>query len=140
MRWIQNSLIVLILFLIRFFIFYFSYLFRVLFLVFLVIFIMIVWLSRIMYLKFLVILVYVRGVVVFILYISCICWNIREGFRKLFLLFFIFSVLVFDSGFYSKFRDVSEFIWIYLFFAFLFNRLVSQYSLNLFKVSGSLRF
>ena len=45
-----------------------------------------------------------------------------------------------DLGVYSKFSDVGEFIWIYLFFRFLFNRLVIGYSLNLFKISGSLRF
>jgi len=45
----------------------------VIFLAFLVIIIGVVYMSRIFFLKYLVIIVYVRGVVVFILYISCIC-------------------------------------------------------------------
>ena len=52
----------------------------------------------------------------------------------------VFMVIMYDSGLVSKFRDVGEFLWIYLFFRFLFNSLVRGYSLNLFKVSGSLRF
>jgi hypothetical protein len=120
MRWIQSSFILLI--------------------VFLVISIMLVWSSSIMYLKFLVILVYIRGVVVFILYISCICWFVRNRFNYRIVLFFIFLIIFFDSGVYSKFSDVGEFLWIFIFFAFLFNRLVSNYSLNLYKNSGSLRF
>ena len=125
---------------ISFLIFYFSYLFSVLFLVLLVIFLILVYISRIFYVKYLVILVYIRGVVIFILYISCICWFIREKFSKLFLGLGFFSIYLFDSGLYSKFSDVGEFLWIYLFFSFLFNVLVMRYSLNLFKVSGSLRF
>jgi len=99
-----------------------------------------VFLSSIIYLKYLVILVYIRGVVVFILYISCMCWYIREKFSKWFLFFGVIRIYIFDSGLFRKFRDVGEFLWIYLFFRFLFNGLVMGYSLNLFKVSGSLRF
>jgi len=55
-------------------------------------------------------------------------------------MFGFFFISLFDRGLYSKFSDVGEFMWIYLFFAFLFNSLVAGYSLNLFKVSGSLRF
>ena len=87
-----------------------------------------------------VILVYIRGIVVFILYISCLCWFISEKFSVLFILLRVFTIYLFDSGPISKFRDVGEYLWIYLFFRFLFNRLVMGYSLNLFKVSGSLRF
>ena len=125
---------------ISFLIFYFSYLFSVLFLVFLVMVLILVYFSRIIYLKYLVVLVYISGVVVFILYISCICWFIREKFSKFFLFFGVFVVFIYDTGVFSKFSDVGEFIWMYLFFSFLFNRLVTGYSLNLFKVSGSLRF
>lgn len=39
-----------------------------------------------------------------------------------------------------KFSDVSEFFWMYIFFRALFSFLVTIYSLNLFKSSGSLRF
>lgn len=127
-------------FLISFFIFYFSYLFSVFFLVFLIIFIIIVYISTVFYLKYLVILVYVRGVVVFILYISCMCWFIRDKFSKFFIFFVFFVLILFDSGYYSKFSDIGEFLWMYLFLRFLFNSLVIRYSLNLFKVSGSLRF
>lgn len=140
MRWIQDSFILLILFWVSFLIFYFSYLFRVLFLAFLVIFLMLVVLSRMIYVKFIVILVYISGVVVFILYISCMCWYVREGFSKFFLVLGFFCVYMVDSGFWSKFRDVGEFLWIFLFFGFLFNVLVTGYSLSLFKISGSLRF
>jgi hypothetical protein len=35
---------------------------------------------------------------------------------------------------------VGEFLWMMLFFRFFFNRLVMGYSVNLFKISGSLRF
>ena len=125
---------------ISFLIFYFSYLFRVMFLVFLVFFIMLVYISSIIFVKYLVILIYVRGIVVFILYISCMCWHVRQDFMKFFVFFSVFVVYFYDSGLVSKFRDVGEFIWVYLFFRFLFNRLVISYSLNLFKVSGSLRF
>jgi hypothetical protein len=84
--------------------------------------------------------VYRSGIVVFILYISCICWNVYESFSKFFLLFIIVNVFIFDSGLYSKFSDVGEFIWIFIFFRILFRVLVTVYSLNLFKVAGSLRF
>jgi len=101
---------------------------------------MLVSFSSIMYLKYLVILVYVRGVVIFILYISCLCWNISEEFSFGFLFFRIFIIYLYDYGLFSKFSDVGEFMWIYLFFRFFFNGLVMGYSINLFKVSGSLRF
>lgn len=128
------------LFWVSFLIFNFSYLFSVLFLVFLIIFIILVYFSSIMYLKYLVILVYIRGVVVFILYISCICWNLRNKFSWGFLFFSLVVLYLFDIGNFSKFSDIGEGLWIYLFFSFLFNRLVMGYSLNLFKISGSLRF
>lgn len=98
------------------------------------------YISRLFYLKYLVILVYVSGVVVFILYISCICWFVRDKFSKMFLIFGLFSIILYDLGYFRKFSDVGEFMWMYLFLSFLFNRLVIGYSLNLFKVSGSLRF
>lgn len=140
MRWIQNSLILLILIWVSFLIFYFSYLFRVLFLVFMIIVVILVYISGFIYIKYLVVLVYISGVVVFILYISCMCWFIRDKFSATFLFLGIFLVFMFDSGMYSNFSSVGEFMWIYLFFRFLFNVLVIGYSLNLFKVSGSLRF
>lgn len=87
-----------------------------------------------------VILVYISGIVVFILYISCICWFVRDKFTKWILLLGFFFVFLFDSGLYSNFSRIGEFLWIYLFFSFMFNSLVMGYSLNLFKVSGSLRF
>lgn len=96
--------------------------------------------SNIIYLKYLVILVYIRGVVVSMLYISCICWNINNNSSKLLLLFIIFVFYLYDQGLYRKFSDLGEFLWMYLFFSFLFNVIVVTYSLNLFKVSGSLRF
>ncbi len=96
--------------------------------------------SRIMYVKYLVILVYIRGIVIFILYISCMCWYVREKFSGLFLFLGFFLIYLYDYGVFRKFCDLGEFIWIYLFFRFLFNSLVIIYSLNLFKISGSLRF
>lgn len=128
------------LFWVSFIIFSFSYLFRVLFLVFLIIILILVFFSSVMFFKYLVVLVYLRGVVVFILYISCICWNLRGKFTLWFLLFRIVIVYLFDLGNFSKFLDVGENLWIFLFFSFLFNSLVIGYSLRLFKVSGSLRF
>ena len=93
-----------------------------------------------MYVKYLVILVYISGVVVFILYISCICWYSSQKFSFSFLFLGTFIFYMCDSGVYSKFSDLGEYMWIYLFFRFLFNALVIGYSVNLFKVSGSLRF
>lgn len=120
--------------------FYFSYLFSVLFLAFLVLFFMLVFIRGVIYIKYLVVLVYIRGVVVFILYISCICWFVREGFNKMFIVLGVFIMRLFDLGIFSKFSDVGEFMWMYFFFRFLFNVLVRSYSLNLFQISGSLRF
>ena len=125
---------------ISFLMFNFSYLFRVLFLVFLVMFLMLVYFSGLVYVKYLVVLVYIRGVVVFMLYISCMCWYLNEKFSKSFIFLGLFVLLLFDLGNYRRFSDVGDFLWIYLFFRFLFNGLVRGYSLNLFKVSGSLRF
>jgi hypothetical protein len=93
-----------------------------------------------MYVKFLVVLVYISGVVVFILYISCMCWYIREKFSLGFLFFGMFCIYMYDFGLFAKFSDVGEFLWMMLFFRFFFNRLVMGYSVNLFKISGSLRF
>lgn len=128
------------LFIISYIMFNISYLFIVLILVFLIIFIIIVYMRSIIYLKYLVILVYIRGVVVFILYISCICWNKKNNYSWLFLVFFFVIYYVFDVGLTIKFRDVGEFLWIYLFFRIVFSFLVTIYSLNLYKNSGSLRF
>lgn len=140
MKWIQSSSILLILFLIFYFIYNLTYLFTVLCLVFLVIIIIIVYISSIIYLKYLVILVYIRGVVVFILYISCICWNVKTNFSYIFIFFSLFSLMLIDNGINIKFSDVGEFFWMYLFFSMLFSLLVTFYSLNLFKSRGSLRF
>lgn len=117
-----------------------TYLFRVLCLVFIVIIIMLIYISRIVYIKYLVILVYIRGVVVLILYISCMCWNIKSSFSLVFLFFTLFFIIIYDSGLIIKISDVGEYFWIYLFFSVLFSLLVTIYSLNLFKRNGSLRF
>lgn len=101
---------------------------------------MLVYIAGFIYIKYLVVLVYISGVVVFISYISCICWFIRDKFSKIFIILGIFLVFIFDSGLYRNFSNIGEFLWIFLFFSFLFNSLVMGYSLNLFKVSGSLRF
>lgn len=80
------------------------------FLVFMVILIILVYISGVIYVKYLVILVYVRGVVVFILYISCICWHVRERFMKFFVVFRVFVVYFYDAGIVRKFSDVGEFL------------------------------
>ena len=108
--------------------------------VFLILLFILIYLSRIIYLKYLVILVYVRGIVVLILYISCICWNINEKFSILFVGFGLSFMYLFDLGVFIKFSDIGDFLWIYIFFSVIFRILVTVYSLNLFKVSGSLRF
>jgi hypothetical protein len=74
--------------------------------------------SRMMYVKYLVVLIYVRGIVIFILYISCICWHVREKFMKFFIFFGVFVIILYDRGVVRKFRDVGEFLWIFLFFRF----------------------
>jgi len=56
-------------------------------------YIIIVYFGSIFFVKFLIILVYVRGVVVFILYISCICWLGRSELYKS--LFFLGVVVIF---------------------------------------------
>lgn len=101
---------------------------------------MLIYFSSVLYVKYLIVLVYVRGVVVFILYISCLCWFVSDKFSKIVLFLGFFNLFLFDSGSFIKLRDVGEFFWIFIFFRFLFNGLVLRYSLNLFKVSGSLRF
>lgn len=93
-----------------------------------------------MYLKYLTILVFVSGIVVFILYISCMCWNLNEKFGFISLIFSLSLIYLYDLGIYIKFRDVGDFMWIYIFFRVVFRILVTSYSLNLFKISGSLRF
>lgn len=123
-----------------FLIFNFSYLFSVLFLAFLVLYIRLLWIAGFIFIKYLIILIYVRGVVVFILYISCICWFLSFDMNKGFLLFIVFVLYMFDIGNFSKFSDFGEFLWIFIYFGFLFNCLAMTYSLNLFKVAGSLRF
>nr|AFQ97022.1 NADH dehydrogenase subunit 6 [Macrotrachela quadricornifera]AFQ97023.1 NADH dehydrogenase subunit 6 [Macrotrachela quadricornifera]AFQ97024.1 NADH dehydrogenase subunit 6 [Macrotrachela quadricornifera]AFQ97025.1 NADH dehydrogenase subunit 6 [Macrotrachela quadricornifera]AFQ97028.1 NADH dehydrogenase subunit 6 [Macrotrachela quadricornifera] len=128
------------LFWVSFLMFNFSYLFSVVFLGFLVLMLMLMWSSSMFFVKYLVILVYISGVVIFILYISCMCWFSSNKFSSLFLLLGFFSVIVYDIGLYSKFSDIGEFMWMFLFFSFLFNSLIMCYSLNLFKISGSLRF
>lgn len=140
MRQIQNLLILLILFLFSFFILYYRYLFSVLFIVVIIFLIILFYSANIFFLKYLIILVYVRGVVVFILYISCICWGVINKYSLFFLSFMVICYIIFDQGLYSKFSDITDSLWMYLFFRFLFNRLVTIYSLNLFKISGSLRF
>lgn len=130
----------LILFWVTFLIFYFSYLFRVVFLAFLVIFLILVFIRRLLYLKYLVVLVYIRGVVVFILYISCMCWFLRNKFSWWVLILRLSLVRLYDLGYYFSIRRVREYLWIFLFFRFMFNSLVFRYSLCLFKVAGSLRF
>lgn len=120
--------------------FNYSYLFTIMFLVAIVIYYMFFVLNFVIYLKFLVIIVYIRGVVVFILYIRCLCWNVNFSLSSFFLLGFLFVIFNYSSGLMSKFSDVGEYLWIFLFFAYLFNLLVSSYSYYLFKVSGSLRF
>jgi len=71
---------------------------------------MIVYSIGVIYLKYLVILVYVSGVVIFILYISCMCWFISDSFSKIFLFLGGFLVYIYDVGVYSKFSDVGEFL------------------------------
>jgi len=78
--------------------------------VFLVIGLMLVYFSGVIFVKYLVILVYIRGVVVFILYISCMCWFVGEGFPFFFLIFSLFFCFLVDTGIFSKFADVGEFI------------------------------
>lgn len=125
---------------ISFLIFNFSYLFRIIFLALIVLVIMLVYLSSLIYLKYLVVLVYIRGIVVFILYISCMCWYSENNFNKFILFLSFFFYYIYDLGLFVKFSDVGEYMWMFLFFRFVFNSLVMNYSLNLFKVSGSLRF
>ena len=120
--------------------FYFSYLFSVIFLAFLVIIIIITYMASVFYLKYLIIIIYVRGVVVFILYISCMCWYVSNKFNYLFLFLGVFIASLYDLGTFTNWSDLGTYLWIYLFFRFLFNSLISGYSLNLFKVRGSLRF
>ena len=128
------------LFLCTFFIFYYGYLFRVIFLVIIVFLLILIFRANIFFLKYLIILVYVRGIVVFILYISCMCWYTINNYSLFFLFFIFFVYFLIDAGLYAKFSDISDSLWIYLFFRCLFNRLVTVYSLTLFKISGSLRF
>ena len=117
-----------------------TYLFSVLCLRFIIILSLMIYMSRIVYVKYLVILVYIRGVVVFILYISCICWNTNSKFNLIFLFFSLFLIVVYDQGIYLKFSDIGENFWMYIYFSILFSFLVTIYSLNLFKSTGSLRF
>jgi hypothetical protein len=85
-------------------------LFSVLFLGLLVCIVILVWFSSLIYVKFLVVLVYISGVVVFMLYISCLCWNVIQKFNFIFLALGLFIVYIFDIGLYSKFSDIGEFL------------------------------
>lgn len=127
-------------FLIIYLIFNYSYLFTIMFLVFIVLYYMFFVLNFVIYLKFLIIIVYIRGIVVFVLYIRCLCWNSSFSLSVIFLFGGFFICFIYNSGLISKYRDVGEFLWIFLFFGYLFNLLVSSYSYHLFKISGSLRF
>lgn len=117
-----------------------SYLFCVFFLVLVVILLIMLYIRSFFFLKYLIILVYIRGVVVFILYISCICWNSNSTFSLMFLFFSLFLIIIYDQGVYLKFSDIGENFWIYIYFRVIFSFLVTIYSLNLFKSIGSLRF
>lgn len=125
---------------IRVILFNLSYLFRVVCLGRIVIVSIFFYIAGLLYLKYLVVLIYVRGVVVFILYISCICWYTTNKMPLFVLITGVGSLLLFDLGGFRKFRDIGEFLWMYLYFALLFSNLVNVYSLRLFKVRGSLRF
>jgi len=71
---------------------------------------MLIYFSGVIFIKYLVILVYIRGVVVFILYISRICWFVGEKFSFRFLIFGIFIMYLYDRGVIRKFSDVGEFL------------------------------
>jgi hypothetical protein len=91
-----------------FFIFNFSYLFGVFFLRILIIFIIIVYFRSMIYVKFLIVLVYVRGVVIFILYISCICWNFYGKINVLFLFSGVVRIYLKDDGLFVRFGLIGE--------------------------------
>ncbi len=116
------------------------YVFSVLLLVVLVFYLVLYQFASIVFLKYLVVLVYVRGVIVFILYISCLCWNKVRGFSLWFLVLRIFPLKLWDLGICFKIGDFGELIWFFIFFSLLFNFMVSTYSLVFFKRAGSLRF
>jgi hypothetical protein len=82
----------------------------VLFLALIVFIIILIYMSGVIFLKYLVILIYIRGIVIFILYISCICWHVREKFIKFFIIFALFVVYFYDRGMVRKFSDVGEFM------------------------------
>ena len=114
--------------------------FSVLGLGFLVILFILLFFCNFLYLKYLVVLIYLRGIVIFILYISCMCWHTEIKLHWIFLIFSFRFIFLYDRGRLSKIFDVGEYLWIFLFFGTVFRNLVNLYSLNLFKVSGSLRF
>jgi hypothetical protein len=47
---------------------------------------------------------------------------------------------MYDFGYFVRFSLLGESLWIFLLFGLLFHRLVMVYCLNLYKISGSLRF
>lgn len=123
-----------------YFMFNVNYVFRVIIVRVLLFILICIYRIRIIYVKFLVLVVYISGIVVFILYISCICWG-GDGKLRLVLLCLIgFRVKFFDQG--VKMVDLGgiEGIWIYILIAWLFNIIVLRFSKELFKVAGSLRF
>lgn len=58
----------------------FSYIYRILTLALFILFLVLVLIKSLVLMKVLVILVYLGGVVIFILYISCLCFVIKNNF------------------------------------------------------------
>ena len=128
------------LFFFSFFIINFNYIFGVVSLVLMVLWIVLVVLGRMVFLKLLIMVVYLRGVVVFVIYISCLCWPSELKIGYVVLVFCLFVLFLFDLGLYNIMEIGSGRLRMYVFFGFLFSVLVIVYSLILFRSSGSLRF
>lgn len=128
------------LFIVSCFTFNIRYAFPALSLVILVFYLILCQFSRIVFLKYLVVLIYVRGVIVSISHISCLCWNKSRRFSLWFLVLRLFPLKLWDLGMYFKIGDFGELLRLFIFIRILFNFTVSTYSLLLYKGAGSLRF
>ena len=128
-------------FIYSFFIINFRYIVRVVVLRMLVFLITVVILRGAIYLKFLIIIIYVSGIVVFMMYMSCLCWEKKRrkgGYILLAWVCFIYFIV--DHGLRLITIIDGGRLRVYLFSGFLFSSLVMVYSLILFRRRGSLRF
>jgi len=125
-------------------VYYFSYIINSLSLVCIILFMVIFFAKIVLFLKYLLIMIYLRGIVVFVLYISCSLVDFNWNKVNIFVLLSIFFMLSFDiynlGLFESYVVNINlESFYIFIFVAYTFYIVVISTSIYLYKSSGSLR-